>query len=210
MSVLEDGDIPLLRCHRKAGTPAEMSLSYVRLSSSTHYTAVSHLWSDGLATPSRNSLPKCQLQHLCNRIQAAESYGRKGGWFKRRVAQARPSLAVTKPILLWLDVYCVPTSTSSKDLRETNVSKLLRLALWFLRTHWLGKHLLWTMNCSISLQQAQIQIRLGASCTGGCQQLALEMLDTSGVSSLSANSNTVSWFDGRFQPQSLVPSHATV
>ena len=115
MSILEDGDIPLLSCHHKADTPAEMSLSYIRLSSSTQYTAVSHLWSDGLATPSRNSLPKCQLQHLCDRNGAAESYGRKECWFKRRVAQARPSLAATDPILLRLDVYCVPASTSSKD-----------------------------------------------------------------------------------------------
>lgn len=119
MSILEDGDIPLLRCHRKADTPADMSLSHVRLSSSTHNTAVSHLWSDGLATPSRNSLPKCQLQHLCDKVQAAESYGRKGGWLKRRVAQARPSLAATNPILLWLDVYCVRASTSSEDLQRS-------------------------------------------------------------------------------------------
>lgn len=129
MSILEDGDIPLLRCHRKADTQAEMSLSYVRLSSSTHYTAVSHLWSDGLATPSRNSLPKCQLQHLCDKIQAAESYGRKGGWFKRRVAQAGPSLAATKPILLWLDVYCVPASTSSKDLQRNKRLKAAAIGL---------------------------------------------------------------------------------
>ena len=118
MSILEDGDIPLLRCHREAGKPKAMSLSYIRLSSSTPYTAISHLWSDGLATPSRNSLPKCQLQRLCEKIQAAESYEYKKSCFKRIVAKMRPSLATTDPILLWLDVYCVPSPTSSINFQR--------------------------------------------------------------------------------------------
>ena len=102
MSILEDGEIPLLRCHRKANTPGELSLSYVKLSSSTQYTAVSHLWSDDLGTPSLNSLPRCQLQRLVDRIQAAESH--KKGWLKRLVARVQPSLSNTDQTLLWLDV----------------------------------------------------------------------------------------------------------
>ena len=118
MSILEDGDIPLLRCHRKANTPGEISLSYVKLSSSTQYTAVSHLWSDGLGTPLLSSLPNCQLQRLVDRIQAAESYGHKKGWFKRGVAKVQPSLSATDLTLLWLDVCCVPASTSSTDIQR--------------------------------------------------------------------------------------------
>lgn len=116
MSILEDGDIPLLRCHRKTNTPGEISLSYVKLSSSTQYTAVSHLWSDGLGTRSLGSLPKCQLQRLLDRIQAAESYEHKKGWLERGVAKVQSSLSATDPTLLWLDVYCVPASTSSTDI----------------------------------------------------------------------------------------------
>lgn len=118
MSILEDGDIPLLSCHRKASTPGEISLSYIKLSSSTRYTAISHLWSDGLGTPSLNSLPKCQLQCLVDRVQAAESCRLKKGWFKRRVAKVQPSLSATSPTLLWLDVYCVPAPSSSTDIQR--------------------------------------------------------------------------------------------
>lgn len=118
MSILEDGDIPLLRCHRKANTPGEISLSYVKLSSSTQYTAVSHLWSDGLGTPLLSSLPNCQLQRLIDRIQAAESYGHKKGWFKCEVVKVQPSLSATDLTLLWLDVYCVPASTSSTNIQR--------------------------------------------------------------------------------------------
>ena len=117
MSILEDGDIPLLRCHRKANTPGEISLSYVKLSSSTQYTAVSHLWADGLGTRSLGSLPKCQLQRLVDRIQAAESHGHKKGWLERGVAKVQSSLSATGPTLLWLDVYCIPASTSSTDIQ---------------------------------------------------------------------------------------------
>ena len=116
MSILEDGDIPLLRCHRKADSPGELSLSYAKLSSSTQFTAVSHLWSDGLGTPSLNSLPRCQLQRLVDRIQAAESYGH--GWFERGITKCLPSTSSAESTLLWLDVYCVPSSTSSTDIQR--------------------------------------------------------------------------------------------
>lgn len=110
MSILEAGDIPLLACHHDG---RDLQLSYIKLSSSTQYTAVSHLWSDGLGTPSTNSLPKCQLQRLVERVQVAESYGRKKSWFGKK---GRYIKLATDPTLMWLDVYCVPASTASNDL----------------------------------------------------------------------------------------------
>ena len=129
MSILEEGDIPLLRCHRKANAPGEISLSYVKLSSSTQFTAVSHLWSDGLGTPSLNSLPKCQLQRLVDRVQAAESYRHKKSWFEGGVAKVQTSLSATDTTLLWLDVYCVPASTSSTDIRRNGRLKAAAIGL---------------------------------------------------------------------------------
>jgi hypothetical protein len=48
----------------------------------TRYVAISHVWSNGLGNPSRNSLPQCQLQRLqdfCNALYKSKPKHRRFG-----------------------------------------------------------------------------------------------------------------------------------
>ncbi|KAI9687452.1 MAG: hypothetical protein M1822_002062 [Bathelium mastoideum] len=72
-SILRDGGIPILRCERSSSGFGTPSLSYVAAHPNIKYTAISHLWSDGLGQPSRNSLPQCQLIRLMNAVNEADA-----------------------------------------------------------------------------------------------------------------------------------------
>ena len=110
-TILEDGGIPVLRCRRMATAPDDISLSYERLSSSSRYVAISHVWSDGLGTPSKNSVPRCQLNCLVDKVQRAVKYKVKRRWRGPSRAQIEDASSPTDDTLLWLDVYCVPASS---------------------------------------------------------------------------------------------------
>ncbi|GAW26555.1 putative conserved hypothetical protein [Rosellinia necatrix] len=108
MSILETGGIPLLKCQLSVDVPhSPIQLSYVRVDSSTPYQAVSHVWSDGLGTPSQNSLPECQLRSVVAKLRVSHDYRSQNGRLSsRNWRRTRP----TNEVLLWLDVYCVPAS----------------------------------------------------------------------------------------------------
>lgn len=58
--IIQSGDKPLISIN-KAG-PLDVKL--IRWTSRANYTAISHIWSDGLGNPRRNALPYCQLTRL--------------------------------------------------------------------------------------------------------------------------------------------------
>ena len=60
------------------------------------YIAISHVWSDGLGNPHANSLPKCQLRML-----------------RQRVAELEDSEDIRSSQCLWLDTICVPVNSES-------------------------------------------------------------------------------------------------
>ena len=119
MSILDQGEIPILKCDRRPDSPGKSLLSFARLSNSTRYTAVSHLWSDGLGIPSLNCLPRCQLERLVDLAQAAVTIGQRlqYAWHQFRNGKGYSST------LIWLDVYCVPAST----IRTTTMRQSERL-----------------------------------------------------------------------------------
>ena len=63
------------------------------------YTAISHVWSDGLGNPRHNSLPYCQLVALYQRVKA--------------ISLQTTSTVDGKTIHLWLDSLCVPVQDHS-------------------------------------------------------------------------------------------------
>ena len=60
--ILQDGGIPAI----KIFTGKDTKLEVVDVAADVvPYIAISHVWSDGLGNETANSLPRCQLQHLC-------------------------------------------------------------------------------------------------------------------------------------------------
>ncbi|KAI9768049.1 MAG: hypothetical protein M1839_004209 [Geoglossum umbratile] len=59
-NIIKPGGIPLISMSLKDG----LDIKVVRCTPYITYTAISHVWSDGLGNPESNALPRCQLSRL--------------------------------------------------------------------------------------------------------------------------------------------------
>ncbi|KAF2153491.1 hypothetical protein K461DRAFT_278299 [Myriangium duriaei CBS 260.36] len=66
------------------------------------YTAVSHVWADGLGNPRQNALPGCQLQRLYEKID--------------KTSQSRA--------LFWLDTLCIPVGSDHVQSRRKSINRM--------------------------------------------------------------------------------------
>ncbi|KAK3353867.1 hypothetical protein B0T25DRAFT_581541 [Lasiosphaeria hispida] len=156
------------------------------LADGTEYTAISHVWADGLGNPHENALPKCQLsriQDLVNQLKSNSNTGH-GRFF-------------------WMDTLCIPVGAEFKDRRKKSIAKMrqiyasatsvLALDNWlqklpissqlhektiriFLCT-WL--HRLWTLQESILAKALYIQFDGGAQLIDDVKRGADELQTTS-------------------------------
>ncbi|KAM3075409.1 hypothetical protein ACMFMG_007154 [Clarireedia jacksonii] len=86
--ILEDGDTIVLL--RFVGAVENPRVELVRSRKDSPYTAISHVWADGLGNPFENSLHSCKLIHL-----------------RDLVSRLVPSTTQDSP-LIWLDTLCCP------------------------------------------------------------------------------------------------------
>lgn len=61
IQIIQDGGVPLIPVQEEAG---RMYLKVEPRTLQSRYTAISHVWCDGLGNPSANALPECQLTYL--------------------------------------------------------------------------------------------------------------------------------------------------
>ena len=131
-----NGGIPLLKI---SGEGSTVQLEVFESNANTKYTAISHVWADGLGNPTKNSLPERQLAYLGALTKALH---RKALLKEARASsnnsqqiQERVSLGGYSEILLWIDTLCCPSTPSkAKDraiirLRETYTKAEYVLAL---------------------------------------------------------------------------------
>ncbi|KAI9821923.1 MAG: hypothetical protein M1827_002505 [Pycnora praestabilis] len=121
--IVQDGDIPLVHVEYQGSRPLLRILPFRK---GMHYTAVSHVWSDGLGNPNHNSLPKCQLQEIVRLIEALppiQQYSSEGIQFDDRawrdplplkpVAPGEQTMD-KQPHYFWMDTLCVPLSPAER------------------------------------------------------------------------------------------------
>ena len=101
-SILRDGGIPVVKYQENSS--GDPHLDYVEAAPGARYTAISHLWADGIGNPWGQSIPRCQLKQLTSRIAQSNALVRK-----RKVAMHPQST----PLYFWFDVYCVPATASN-------------------------------------------------------------------------------------------------
>lgn len=117
----------------------ELDLKVERYRTSIAYTAISHVWPDGLGNPYENSIPRCQLLRLREMIHETYSLEKfsplsssKSSW-KRRILvwlywyywkssrAGRPVAALdNKRIYFWIDILCIPISQKLPTSSERN------------------------------------------------------------------------------------------
>lgn len=74
--IISDREIPLVSIEESTdlgdSTTADLVLKLHTRQTEHCYTALSHVWADGLGNPSQNSLPSCQLKWLRQRLKPAQ------------------------------------------------------------------------------------------------------------------------------------------
>ena len=119
ISIYED-DIPVLACTLTASD--DMLVKVIPASKCSGYTAISHVWSDGLGNDQGNAIPQCQLRQLINDVRMTQN---------KLPAQdsSLPEDAVSEdwntPVKLWLDTLCIPIAgDENRSVRKQAISHI--------------------------------------------------------------------------------------
>lgn len=139
--------IPLVSISEK-GT--KLDIQVVKARSTTAYTAISHVWSDGMGNPFANQLPACQILRLRDWILElkrlrkgkprsiskpstwlplfrSESTGWMQLWYDRPTRPGKPiELGKRGRVVFWMDTLCIPTSAETQSFKNTDRRKALK------------------------------------------------------------------------------------
>ena len=100
-AIVEKRCIPLLSFSADTGISIK-SLDVTSPGASKDYVAISHVWADGLGNPSDNTMYRCQLELLQDRVTRV--------WKSHN--QAEGYIPNSNPVLFWIDTLCVPAKES--------------------------------------------------------------------------------------------------
>jgi hypothetical protein len=75
------------------------------------YTAISHVWSDGLGNPHANTLPTCQLRRIASILSIIQEQKLRNTpglerWFSGKTLNIRK--ATNRRVAFWMDTLCIP------------------------------------------------------------------------------------------------------
>lgn len=126
IQIIQDGGVPLISVQKEAGR------RYLKVEPRTlqsRYTAMSHVWCDGLGNPSANALPECQLTHIdrCLRqmprdMESGEfSIGPLSVDWNRQCFRLHPERS---PPLFWMDALCIPVKPEDAHLRIRAINQM--------------------------------------------------------------------------------------
>jgi hypothetical protein len=131
VDTIRKGGVPLISVHTIAHGGLEIRVSPA--SPSSRYTAISHVWSDGLGNPCANALPQCQLQWLLECLGRLPREGEQGiscgetGELTigaSRMSNIRESNPVRSLPLFWIDTLCIPVALEHAELRTKAINRM--------------------------------------------------------------------------------------
>lgn len=98
LDLLSRDKIPLVNCtYLPSGV---LHLALIESEPNIKYTAVSHVWADGLGNPISNSMTQCQLRRLVSRLHLL------------KIPEARH----VGETVLWMDTFCIPVEKKNDHL----------------------------------------------------------------------------------------------
>lgn len=118
-NIIEAGKIPIMSIDPSV---PDLDLRITENDGTRPYTAISHVWSDGLGNPQRNELRYCKLSNLRNVLRNTKE--------KRKLASTglERYYTTTENIILfprtrnrlyfWLDTFCIPTDPTKSTLKK--------------------------------------------------------------------------------------------
>ena len=72
VKIIRQGAVPLVTIEENPGLGGQLSLRLHRRQRGSVYTAISHVWADGLGNAFENAVPRCQLRGLKSRLDQLE------------------------------------------------------------------------------------------------------------------------------------------
>ncbi|KAH7304228.1 hypothetical protein B0I35DRAFT_151502 [Stachybotrys elegans] len=124
---IEDGCIPLVSINASG----DLDPKLVPFDANQGYTAISHVWSDGLGNPNDNSLMECQLLSLRDSVLLARCRSPVTIWTRLGATLGHkpyfPLHERSDRLLLWIDSLCIPArhSTSEEKRFKAKAIKLI-------------------------------------------------------------------------------------
>jgi hypothetical protein len=131
IEIIKSGGIPLVSVH--TGPPNTVEIRIEKADPSTRYTAISHVWSDGLGNPNSNGLPQCQLEWLSTCLKRLPSHGYQGIYYSNHngivldtggLDAISPSSTKRPVPLFWMDTLCIPVDDEFVELRTEAINKM--------------------------------------------------------------------------------------
>ncbi|EPS37870.1 hypothetical protein H072_8463 [Dactylellina haptotyla CBS 200.50] len=111
------------------------------IAKSLDYVALSHVWSDGLGNPFKNTLPKCQLKRLAYYVNytmndgksrgVLSSFGKAFNLNKHQFSKRSGTVWEQESnfdISIWVDTMCVPLQKEYRKLAIKNMNQVYRQA----------------------------------------------------------------------------------
>jgi Heterokaryon incompatibility protein (HET) len=119
VDIIRKGSVPLVSIEEDDDSIGTPKLVLHERGMFSEYTAVSHVWADGLGNFGQNALPACQIRQLKSRI---DSLGRGVRSAHRSVRTGR-SLR-HRSWLFWMDTLCIPVKKEHIELRNKSIDDM--------------------------------------------------------------------------------------
>ncbi|TDZ28929.1 hypothetical protein C8035_v003896 [Colletotrichum spinosum] len=109
VALLEKQEVPLISMTQDA--EGNLVMDVIPLVPEQSYTAISHVWIDGLGNDKGNALPHCQLTRLFQKLTTQHRISKPNGVEKRTKSSKK------QKVVLWMDSLCIPVSQEHHGLR---------------------------------------------------------------------------------------------
>ncbi|KAH8678933.1 hypothetical protein BGZ60DRAFT_513193 [Tricladium varicosporioides] len=110
--IIKHGGIPLVQISEVS--EHRIQLRVIRAKYRTKYTAISHVWSDGLGNPDANALPACQVRRIMQRVKEGEFENSRSSQSIFIMKNQRQSVCI------WMDTMCIPVNDRMLKLKAIN------------------------------------------------------------------------------------------
>ncbi|KAI9700600.1 MAG: hypothetical protein M1820_006754 [Bogoriella megaspora] len=122
--IIVHGGVPLvsIKTDKKTG---QLTLRVKRRTLFSRYTAISHVWSDGLGNFCDNKLPLCQLQRLRGYLEKLPpSLSGTVEQFDSPFTSLYSRIFLGKSNVFWMDTLCIPNGVASDGLKMRAIKRM--------------------------------------------------------------------------------------
>lgn len=130
-----NGGIPLVSVHKNAS--GDFTIRVRRATATSQFTAISHVWSDGLGNKHSNVLLQCQLISLAKCRSRLLSDGDRAIYYEEGEEDRTGTISITslgldqstspkrhRPRLFWTDTLCISVDEQYSELKTKAINKM--------------------------------------------------------------------------------------